>query len=145
MNTYERTILVVEDEPDILRIIRHMLTAAGYNVVPAYDGEDALRKIQKRRFDLVLTDLSMPRMSGVELIERVRNDPALASIPIVAVTAYTWDGLGRSAADYGCNGFVPKPIDPKALLRTVARYLIDSGAANESRPPARAPLARVTH
>lgn len=128
IETKARTILVVEDDPDILRIICHMLTAAGYQAVPGYGGEDALRKIQKQSFDLILTDLAMPKISGVELIERVRSDPETADVPILAVTAYTWEAIGRSAAEVGCDGFVNKPIEGPALLRTVKRYLGDEPA-----------------
>jgi CheY-like chemotaxis protein len=116
-------ILIVDDDPDILRLLRSMLSAAGYDVVAGYGGDDALRKVKKQRFDLILTDLSMPKMSGVELIELLRSDPETADIPILAVTAYVWDQLGRNAADIGCNGFISKPFDSRDLLRQIAKYV----------------------
>jgi len=123
MPVRQQSILVVEDDPDILRIILHTLKSAGYHVVPAYGGEDALRKIQRERFDLVLTDLSMPRMSGVELIEMVKTDPDTAHIPVIAVTAYWMDRIGDSADEVGCDGHLLKPFRSSELLELVGRHL----------------------
>lgn len=123
MTWRQRRVLVVDDEPDIVRVIKHMLNGAGYDVVPGYGAEDALRKVRRQPFDLVLTDLAMPGMSGVELIDEIRRDPETADLPIIGVTAYVWDGLGRSAGDLGCDGFVAKPFEPRALLDAVERYL----------------------
>lgn len=127
MKAQDCQILIVDDCPDLLRILHHILNAAGYAVVPAYGGEDALRKLQSRRFDLILTDLAMPRISGLDLIQYVRKNPELSSIPIIAVTAYTWDTLGYAAADLGCSGFVSKPVDRRLLLETVQKQLSRAG------------------
>jgi CheY-like chemotaxis protein len=116
-------ILVVEDDPDIMRILLHTLTAAGYAVFPAYGGDDALKKVQQVKPDLVLTDLAMPNMSGVEVIELLRRDPRTSDIPIVAVTAYVWDGLAQAAGQVGCDGFIAKPFSTKHLLQEVQKYL----------------------
>lgn len=117
-------LLVVDDEPDIVRLLQHWLGAAGYDVVVGYGAEDALRKVRRERFDLLITDLAMPRISGIELIAEVRADPHLADLPIICVTAFVWDELGRSAGDLGCNGFVSKPIDRNALVAAVERCLV---------------------
>lgn len=127
MKTEPREILIVDDCPDLLQILRHMLSAAGYGVVPACGGEDALRKLRRRRVDLILTDLAMPRVSGLDLIQQVKRDPDLSDIPIIAVTAYSWDTLGHAAADLGCSGFVSKPVDRHLLLDTVAKQLAQVG------------------
>lgn len=116
-------ILVVEDEPDIMRIITHALTAAGYRVVHAYGGEDAIRKVKAHRPDLVLTDLAMPKVSGVEVIQAIKKDPETQHIPIVAVTAHVWDGIAQSAGQVGVNGFISKPFNMKQLLQEVQKYL----------------------
>jgi CheY-like chemotaxis protein len=123
METQRPTILVVDDEPDIVHILTRLLRAAGYDVVAGHGGEDALCKLRWAHFDLVLTDLAMPRMSGVELIERIRNDPYLSGMPILCVTAFAWSGLGRSADDLGCEGFVSKPLDARELLCAVEKCL----------------------
>jgi len=116
-------ILVVEDDPDLMRIISYALTGAGYEVVRAYGGEDALRKVENHRLDLILTDLAMPKMSGVEVIDAVKNNPDTKGIPVVAVTAYIWDGIAQSAGQVGCDGFIAKPFDRKHLLQEVEKYL----------------------
>jgi CheY-like chemotaxis protein len=116
-------ILVVEDEPDIMRIITHALTTAGYQVVPAYGGEDAIRKAKTQRPDLVLTDLAMPKVSGVEVIQTIKKDPETQHIPILAVTAHVWDGIAQSAGQVGVDGFISKPFNMKQLLQEVQKYL----------------------
>lgn len=116
-------ILVLEDDPDIMRILLHTLKSAGYVVIPAYGGEDALKKVKTQAPDLILTDLSMPKMSGVEVIEVLKGDPDTAHIPVVAVTAYVWDGLAQSAGQVGCDGFIAKPFSTKHLLKEVEKYL----------------------
>ncbi len=124
-------ILVVEDDPDIMRLLAHTLSNAGYQVIQAYGGEDALRKVLLHMPQLVLTDLAMPKMSGVEVIQIVKANPQTNHIPIVAVTAYTWDNIAQSAGEAGVDGFISKPFNAKQLLLEVAKYM--PGAA--PRPP----------
>lgn len=123
MSDRQPKILVVDDEPDALYILRHVLTRAGYDVVPAYGGADALRKVQKQSFDLIVTDLAMPNVSGIEVIDRVRSDPDKRLIPILAVTAYLWDNMSQCASQSGCDAFVNKPVNARDLVREVERQL----------------------
>lgn len=116
-------IVVLEDDPDIMRILVATLKAAGYFVIAAYGGEDAIKKVKAQKPHLVLTDLSMPKMSGVEVIDILKSDPETAGIPVVAVTAYVWDGLAQSAGQVGCDGFIAKPFSTKHLLREIVKYL----------------------
>jgi len=116
-------ILIVEDDPDIMRILMHTLKAAGYQVFPAYGGEDALRKVKLHKFDLILTDLAMPKVSGVEVIHQVKKDPQTAQIPIIAVTAHVWDTLAQSAGQVGCDGYISKPFNNKQLILEVQKHL----------------------
>lgn len=120
-------ILVVEDEPDIMRIITHTLQSAGHQVIPAYGGEDALRKVKSHKPDLILTDLAMPKVSGVEVIEAIKGDPETSAIPIIAVTAHVWDGIAQSAGQAGCDGYISKPFNMKQLLQEVAKHLPPAG------------------
>jgi two-component system cell cycle response regulator DivK len=121
-------ILVVEDDPDIMRILTHALTGAGHQVVPAYGGEDAIRKVKAQQFDLVLTDLSMPKVSGVEVIQAIKSDPATQHIPVLAVTAHVWDTIAQSAGQVGCDGYISKPFSPKQLVQEIQKYLKPSPA-----------------
>jgi CheY-like chemotaxis protein len=116
-------ILVVEDDHDLMRLMVRILETAGFTVVQAYGGEDALRKIRMQQPDLVLTDLAMPRMSGVEVIERIKRSPDSAAIPCVAVTAYMWDQIASAASQVGCDGFVPKPFNGPKLLAEIAKHV----------------------
>jgi len=116
-------ILVVEDDPDIMRILLHALTSGGHQAVPAYGGEDALRKVKAQHFDLIMTDLAMPKVSGVEVIEKIRQDPETRHIPIIAVTAHVWDGLAQSAGNVGCDGYISKPFSAKQVLQEIQKYL----------------------
>jgi CheY-like chemotaxis protein len=123
MNDLQAKILVVDDEPDALFILRHVLSRAGYDVVPAYGGADALRKVERQNFDLIVTDLAMPVVSGIEVIDRVRKDPKKHLTPIVAVTAYLWDNMSQCASQSGCDAFLNKPVNARDLVRAVDKYL----------------------
>jgi CheY-like chemotaxis protein len=116
-------ILVIEDDPDIMRLLIRTLSGAGYQVVHACGGEDALRKIQAFVPDLVLTDLAMPRMSGIALIQMLKQNPETAHVPIIAVTAHMWDEIAQSAGQAGVDGFITKPFSSKTLLQEVAANL----------------------
>jgi len=116
-------ILVVEDDPDIMRILVQTLTSAGYEVVPAYGGEDAIRKVRAQKFQVVLTDLAMPKVSGVEVIQVIKDDPETAHLPVIAVTAHVWDGIAQSAGQVGCDGYISKPFSTKQLVMEVQKHL----------------------
>ena len=115
--------MVIEDDPDLMRLLSHMLKSAGFNVIHAYGGEDALRKVKAQRPALVITDLAMPQMSGVEVIHRIKSDPETAGIPCVAVTAHMWDHIAHSANQVGCDSFIPKPFNAIRLLQEVTKYV----------------------
>jgi len=130
-------LLVVEDEPDLLRLMVHILGAAGFTVIQAYGGEDALRKVKVHHPDLIVTDLAMPRMSGVEIIEKVKRDPETQAIPCIAVTAYMWDQIASAASEAGCDGFVPKPFNGPRLLQEVTRFVPLPGKMRAADPRTR--------
>ena len=121
-------ILIVEDDPDILRLLLLAVNGAGYQAVPAYGGDDAIRKVKAQPFDLVVTDLSMPKVSGVEVIQSIKTDPATQHIPVIAVTAHVWDSISQSARQVGCDGFISKPFSFKQVVQEIAKYLKPSQA-----------------
>lgn len=127
-------IVVIEDDPDLMRLMVHILNAAGFTVVQAYGGEDALRKVKMHRPDLIVTDLAMPRMSGVEVIERVKRDPETAAIPCIAVTAYMWDQIASAAGQVGCDGFVGKPFNGAKLLAEIGKFVPLPDRVRAARP-----------
>lgn len=116
-------ILVVEDNPDQLRILTEMLRAAGYQVASSLGAEPGQRKAKSLKPDLILTDLAMPQVSGVQLIDRLRTDPETQHIPIVCVTAYVWDGIAQAAGNAGATGFIAKPYTRARLIEEVEKYL----------------------
>ena len=117
------TILVIEDDHDLMRLICHTLTKAGFAILQAEGGEAGLSKAKQQKPDLVLTDLAMPKMSGVEVIHQLKNDPDTQDIPCVAVTAFSWDNIAQSASQVGCDSFVAKPFNADRLLKEVAKYV----------------------
>jgi len=124
------TILVVDDNPINLKLVRVLLSGDGYDVCAAQDAEEALVILQSRQPRLILMDLQLPGMDGYELTRRLKGADATRNIFIVALTSYAMKGDHEKALDAGCDGYVTKPIDTNALLRTVAQCLaLTRGAA----------------
>lgn len=128
-------VLIVEDEPDIRELVVHHLKREGYQASAASSGEEALRQVQDAPPDLVILDLMMPAMDGLEVCRRLRQDPATASLPIVMLTA-KGDEVDRVLGlEIGADDYVVKPFSPKELLARVRAVL------RRSRPaPGAAPL-----
>jgi two-component system, cell cycle response regulator DivK len=118
-----KCILVVEDQPDSRRIIRDMLASTEYEVIEAENGEEALAAIAKQRPGLILMDVQLPIMDGYTATRRIKADPALQSIPIIAVTSFALDGEEKIAKAAGCDDYVPKPYSPRELLAKIHQYL----------------------
>ena len=100
-----KRILVVEDQLDNRQIIRDMLASTDYEIIEAEDGEQALAIIAKVRPDLILMDIQLPIMDGYEATRRIKADPALRSIPIIAVTSYALSGEEKKARAAGCDEY----------------------------------------
>ena len=121
------TILVVEDEPDVRRMVQLVLERAGHTVRLAGDGEAALADIAAHRPDVVLLDVSMPVLSGFEVLDRLKADPATASLPVVMLTARSdYDSVAR-AWKGGVDNYVTKPFDPGELAQVIAEVLTYHG------------------
>ncbi|MFZ0986595.1 MAG: response regulator [Xanthobacteraceae bacterium] len=118
-----KRILVVEDQPDNRQIIRDMLADTGYEIAEAENGEEALAAITKQRPDLILMDIQLPVMDSYAATRRIKTDPALKSIPVIAVTSYALSGEEKKAREAGCDDYVPKPYSPRQLLAKIRQYL----------------------
>src|SRR2546430_493134 len=116
-------ILVVEDNPLNLELVRDILTAEGYEVLEAADGASGVAIAALERPALILMDLQLPRLDGLEATRLMRADPRLADIPILAVTAHAMKGDDDKAREAGCDGFVTKPIQVREFAATVAEFL----------------------
>ncbi|HEV7554178.1 MAG TPA: response regulator [Kofleriaceae bacterium] len=116
-------ILVVDDNDINLKVVRIALTVAGFDVHTAIDAETALALVAKVCPHLILMDLQLPGMDGLELTRRLKADPMTTSTIIVAVTAYAMKGDRQRALDAGCDGYLTKPLNTRTLAATVAGYL----------------------
>jgi two-component system cell cycle response regulator DivK len=116
-------ILIVDDNPQNLKLARVLLLDEGYEVVTAIDAEDALEVLARFAPQLILMDLQLPGMDGLELTRRLKKDPAWRETVIVALTAYAMKGDDDRAAAAGCDGYIAKPIDIETLPAQVATYL----------------------
>jgi len=118
-----KRILIVEDTEDNRRIMRDLLSNAGFDIVEAHDGQAAVAAAANYVPDLILMDIQLPVLNGYEAIRRIKADPKLQSIPIVAVTSYALTGDKESARAAGCDRYVAKPFSPRQLLATIRELL----------------------
>ncbi len=118
-----KRILIVEDQEDNRRIVRDLLTRAGYEMIEAVNGEEGVAMAQTERPDLILMDIQLPGLDGYEATRRIKADPALRQIPIIAVTSYALSGDDAKAMAAGCDAYVTKPFSPRLLLAKVREYL----------------------
>jgi two-component system cell cycle response regulator DivK len=118
-----RRILVIEDQPDNRTILRDLLSAAGYEVLEAEDGQAGVAMAVAERPDLILMDIQMPVVDGYAATRRIKAAAGMAATPIIAVTSYALAGDEAKATAAGCDGYVAKPFSPRALLAEVRRFL----------------------
>jgi two-component system, cell cycle response regulator DivK len=119
-----KRILVVEDQPDNRQIIRDMLAGTEYEITEAEDGEHALAAVAKQRPHLILMGVQLPIIDGYEVRRRIKADPALRSIPIIAVTSFALDGEEQTARAAGCDDYVPEPYSHRDLLAKIRQYML---------------------
>ena len=118
-----KRILVVEDQEDNRRILRDLLTSAGYEVIEATTGEEAVAAAQAQGPDLILMDIQLPGIDGYEATRRIKANPALRGIPVIAVTSYALSGDDARAFEAGCDAYVAKPFSPRALLSKIREFV----------------------
>jgi CheY-like chemotaxis protein len=116
-------VLVVDDNTQNLKLLRVLLSVEGYDVRTATDAEDALRVLDTFTPDVILMDLQLPGMDGLELTRRLKADPQRCAIRIIAVTAYAMKGDDEKARAAGCDDYVSKPVDADTLSTVVARHI----------------------
>jgi two-component system, cell cycle response regulator DivK len=118
-----KLILHVEDNEYNRKIIRDLLSKNSYEIVEAHNGEDALDALARQRPDLILMDIQLPKLSGLEVTRRIRADPLLAQIPVIAITSFALSGDDRLAIEAGCNAYIAKPFRPRDLLEVIRRFI----------------------
>jgi len=118
-----KRVLVVEDTEDNRQIIRDLLTSAGYEMIEAVTGEQGVAMAAEHRPDLILMDMQLPVLDGYEATRRIKANPALRHIPVIAVTSYALSGDEEKAREAGCDAYVAKPFSPRLLLAKVREFI----------------------
>ena len=117
------SILAVDDSPSMRKMVSFTLTGAGYKVVEAVDGMDALEKAEAQHVDLILADLNMPRLDGIGLTKRLREHPRFKNTPILILTTESSDQMKQAGQAAGATGWLVKPFDPNRLIEVIQKVI----------------------
>ncbi len=123
MGPLDKTVLVVEDNDLNMKLFHDVLEAHGYNVLQAKDGMEGLRMAREHRPDLILMDIQLPDVSGLEVTKWLKDDETLKSIPVIAITAFAMAGDKEKILEGGCDAYLVKPISIPNFLQTVERFV----------------------
>ncbi len=118
-----KTVLIVEDNELNMKLFRDLLEAHGYQTAGTSSGVEALDIVRKMRPDLILMDIQLPQVSGLEVTRWIKDDPELRSIPVVAVTAFAMKGDEERIREGGCEAYLSKPISVGKFIETVRRFI----------------------
>ena len=118
-----KTVLVIEDNELNMKLVRSLLQLENYNILEAENAETGMLFARDHRPDLILMDIQLPGMDGIEATLSIKGDPNLKDIPIVALTSYAMQGDEEKAKDAGCAAYITKPIDTRVFLETIGQYL----------------------
>ncbi len=125
----KKRILIVEDDPNNLKLFRDILQYKGYETLEATDGQQAVDMARACRPDLILMDIQLPVMNGIEATRRIKEDEAARDIRIVALTADVMDGDEDRMLEAGCHDYIAKPVHVTEFLKKIARYFAGRGPA----------------
>jgi CheY-like chemotaxis protein len=123
MTDNPKTILLVEDNEDNLVVYRTILEHVGYRVVEARDGEEGVHRAREQMPDLILMDISIPRIDGWQATRALKDDEKTRAIPIIALTAHALEEDRRKAVQAGCDGYLAKPVEPRRVVQEVERFV----------------------
>lgn len=119
----QKTILIVEDNDLNMKLFHDLLEAHGYRILQTKDGMESLKLARQHRPDLILMDIQLPEVSGLEVTKWLKEDDELKSIPVIAVTAFAMKGDEEKIREGGCEAYIAKPISVANFLQTIARFL----------------------
>ena len=119
----EKTILIVEDNELNMKLFHDLIQAHGYNILQTRDGMEALRLARSSKPDLILMDIQLPEVSGLEVTKWIKEDDDLKAIPVIAVTAFAMKGDEEKIREGGCEAYIAKPISVAHFLATVQKFL----------------------
>jgi two-component system, cell cycle response regulator DivK len=129
----QATVLYVEDNEYNRKIVRQLLSRTSYLLQEAMDGEAALGMVRAQRPDLILMDVQLPKMSGLDVTRALRDDPATANVPIIVVTSFALSGDDQRAMAAGASAYIAKPYSPRELLALINTFLSET-PSEEKRP-----------
>ncbi|WP_425408740.1 response regulator [Hyphococcus sp.] len=118
-----KTVLIVEDNELNMKLFRDLLEAHGYETLEARTGPEALEALKETRPDLILMDIQLPEVSGLEVTQQIKSNSELADIPVIAVTAFAMKGDEERIRNGGCEDYIAKPISVVSFIEKVKRYL----------------------
>jgi two-component system cell cycle response regulator DivK len=127
-----KTILVVEDNELNMKLFHDLLEAHGYNVLQTRDGMEALTLARQHRPDLIVMDIQLPQVSGLEVIKWIKQDDDLKAVPIIAVTAFAMKGDQTRILETGCDAYIAKPISVASFVTTVAQFVTPPADGRQS-------------
>ena len=116
-----KTVLVIEDNEINMKLVRSLLKIGDFDILEAKDAETGLKIAEQKPPDLVLMDIQLPGMDGLEATSRLKANPATSRIPVVAITSYAMDGDKEKAKDAGCDSYICKPINTRTFLEDIKR------------------------
>ncbi|WP_321417892.1 response regulator [uncultured Methanomethylovorans sp.] len=117
------SILVVEDNPMNMELVAYLLKSNGMEVTQTFDGLEALEMLKKNSFDLILLDIQLPGMDGMEVLKNIKENPTLRHMSVVALTAHAMQGDEAKFIDAGCVGYISKPLDVSTFIGTVQSFM----------------------
>lgn len=123
MTNNQKTILLVEDNEDNLVVYRTILEHVGYRVIEARDGEEGVKNAREQMPDLILMDISIPKMDGWQATQTLKGDEKTRPIPIIALTAHALEEDRQKAVQAGCDGYLAKPVEPRRVVQEVERFV----------------------
>ncbi|HET9958147.1 MAG TPA: response regulator [Polyangiaceae bacterium] len=118
-----KTALVVDDSASMRQMISYVLTQAGFVVAEGADGKQGLSKLESQKFDIIITDLNMPVMDGIEFIKQLRSQPKLKYTPVLMLTTESLDSKKQAGKAAGATGWLVKPFNPQQMLQVIAKVL----------------------
>ncbi|HET9986768.1 MAG TPA: response regulator [Longimicrobiales bacterium] len=131
-NNTRKTVLLVEDNEDNLVVYRTILEHVGYRVIEARDGEEGVARARQDLPDLILMDISIPKIDGWEATQRLKADAATDAIPIIALTAHALEEDRQKALQAGCDGYLAKPVEPRRVVQEVEKFVGPPTAVSET-------------
>jgi CheY-like chemotaxis protein len=123
MSDNRKRVLLVEDNEDNLVVYRTILEHVGYVVIEARDGEEGVSRARSERPDIILMDISIPKMDGWEATQRLKADGDTSAIPIIALTAHALEEDRLKALRAGCDGYLAKPVEPRRVVQEVEKFI----------------------